>query len=277
MKDGLVDSQLRTAQLLGTMTHEHPLVRAAQANEQAVEHDLHEELQTAVAGLEVDARMTSGQVTTLQNQLANTKTRLEKLAGLRAEYANLAAETKHKTLLLEAAQRDLAAARSSQASAQAASQITRIDAPNTGTRPVGPSRAMLVLAGLAGGLLTGLGVVLLGLPMPPAPRTQQPLPSSPGLRSDVKTPATVDEPSAAADSFEPAVAWSPEPVAAWSDEVAARGRDGQETVAQLERSGEVALRSGEVASRSPDHAAAQSLSFTQALEKAQARNGNGRR
>jgi uncharacterized protein involved in exopolysaccharide biosynthesis len=255
LKDGLVDSQLRTAQHLGTMTDEHPLVQAARANEQAIAQDLHKELQSAVAGLEVDVRMTTGQVVTLQQQLAHIKGRLERLAAVRAEYANLAAETKHKTLLLETAQRDMAAARSSQASSQAASQITRIDTPNTGTKPVGPSRAMIVLAGLAGGLLTGLGIVFLGLPLPPAPQANQP-------------PRSKVDASAAAEPFEPAVEWTPdhdvaheavgaqEAVAAWSPDHAAH------EAAQPAR---------------PQHAAAQSLSFSQALEKAQARNGNGRR
>ncbi len=177
LKEGLVDSQLRTAQLLGTMTDEHPLVQAARANEQAVEHDLHEELQSAVAGLDVDLRLSGSQVESLRSQLADIKGRMEKLAGVRAEYANLAAEAQHKSTLLETAQRDLAAARSSQASAQAASQITRIDAPDTGTRPIGPSRAMIVLAGVAGGLLSGLGLVFLGLPLPPTSPAKQPLPS----------------------------------------------------------------------------------------------------
>jgi len=250
LKDGLVDAQLRTAQQLGTMTHEHPLVGAARANEQAIAQELHQELQSAVASLEVDVRMTTGQVVTLEQQLNAIKGRLERLVAVRAEYSNLASETKHKALLLEAAQRDLASARSSQASSQAASQITRIDTPNTGTQPVGPSRAMIVLAGLAGGLLTGLGVVFLGLPLPPTPQAAKPQADKP--RSEKVNAAAPND--SFENSFEPAMEWTPEL------DVEEAAQSDHHPVAAYSR-----------------HAAPQSLSFSQALEKSQTRNGNGQR
>jgi hypothetical protein len=52
--------------------------------------------------------------------------------------------------------------------------IARIDAPDTGSRPVGPGRSVITLAGLAGGLAVGLGIVFVSVPATPvAPRTQR--------------------------------------------------------------------------------------------------------
>jgi hypothetical protein len=47
--------------------------------------------------------------------------------------------------------------------------ITPIDTPDAGVQPTGPSRAMLIAAGVVGGLICGLGVLFLTLqPVPTA-------------------------------------------------------------------------------------------------------------
>jgi hypothetical protein len=72
---------------------------------------------------------------------------------------------KNRAVLLERAQQNLAEARAAQASAKAASLISRIDAPDAGIRPIGPSRAAIALGGVLGGLLAGLGVFFLVVPI----------------------------------------------------------------------------------------------------------------
>jgi succinoglycan biosynthesis transport protein ExoP len=74
------------------------------------------------------------------------------------------AEVDHRTKLLEGSQRQLVEARASQSSALTASLISRLDAPTTGPRPVGPGRSMLLLAGLCGGPIFGLAILLISLP-----------------------------------------------------------------------------------------------------------------
>ena len=71
-------------------------------------------------------------------------------------YNNQVAETTNRTRLLERAEQNLAEARAAQAGAKAASLLSCIDVPDAGIRPVGPSRAMIVLCGIAGGLLRRL-------------------------------------------------------------------------------------------------------------------------
>jgi uncharacterized protein involved in exopolysaccharide biosynthesis len=88
---------------------------------------------------------------------------LEKVASQRAEYSGHSSDMKHRTTLVESAQRDLAEARASQAGATT-SLITLVDRPETGERPVGPSAASILLVGLVGGLLCGLGLVFLTAP-----------------------------------------------------------------------------------------------------------------
>jgi len=164
LKDGLVDAQLRTATLLGTMSAEHPKVLSAKAAEVEVGRHLHAELAMARRGVEIELRVLADRRTLLEEQLAKTIERQRGLAALRADYVNETAEVKNRTALLERAEQNLSEARAAQAGAKAASLISRIDTPDAGIYPVGPGRTTLALSGILGGLLVGFGVLFLVVP-----------------------------------------------------------------------------------------------------------------
>ncbi len=164
LKDGLIDAQLRTAALLGTMSAEHPKVLAAKEAEVEIGRHLHNELAIARRGVEVELRVLADRHALLEGQLAKTNERLHGLAVARAGYANETAEVKNRSTLLERAEQNLADARATQAGAKAASLISRIDTPDAGIRPIGPGRATIALGGLLGGLLAGFGVLFLAVP-----------------------------------------------------------------------------------------------------------------
>jgi uncharacterized protein involved in exopolysaccharide biosynthesis len=195
LKDGLIDAQLNTSQLLGRMSAEHPTVKAAKEAEQQIVRHVHDELGNAIRAVEVDLRLGRDRIALLEEQLNAATGRLERLAGLRTPYANLVAETKKRTELWERAQQRLADAHASQATAHAASLISRLDRPDPGTRPVGPSRAAIALVGLLGGLLTGFGVVLLTVSpsefaQPAAGAARSPAATARPLAANGKLPAT---------------------------------------------------------------------------------------
>jgi uncharacterized protein involved in exopolysaccharide biosynthesis len=171
LKDGLVDAQLRTAQLRGTMADAHPQVQAALDNEQQVRDGLHSEISLAIRGLQVEQRLSAGRIESLASRLTQSKTRLASLAAGRAEYANLITEVEHTNRLHQQAQSNLANARAAQAGASSASLISPLDGPQVGDKPLGPSQASIVLLGVAGGLLCGFGFVFLTVqPSQPAPQ-----------------------------------------------------------------------------------------------------------
>jgi polysaccharide biosynthesis transport protein len=161
LKDGLIDAQLRGSELLGRMSAEHPTVIAAKASEAEIGRHVHDELANAARAVEVDLRLVDDRIALLEGQLAAANRRLEKVAGLRAPYAALVAEVKKRTEMWERDQQRLADARSGRATANSGGLISRIDSPDTGTRPAGPSRAVIALVSLVAGLATGFGVVLL--------------------------------------------------------------------------------------------------------------------
>jgi hypothetical protein len=117
--------------------------------------------------MEVEERLNTDRLAMLEEQLNSTTARLQRLAGLRAEYSNLVAEVDSRASVLQRAEQTLAEARFSQATARATSLIGRVDQPQTGANPLGPGRAAILLAGLMGGLLAGAATMFLTLP--PAP------------------------------------------------------------------------------------------------------------
>jgi uncharacterized protein involved in exopolysaccharide biosynthesis len=194
LKDGLVDSQLRTATLQGRMSEEHPEVLAAKEAEAQVAGRLHAELSAAIRGLQLELTLDANRLKMLESQRTAAAARLTRLAGLRAGYANLLGEATNRAKLLDRAEQTLTSARSDRACSKAASLIACVDTPDTGTSPVNPSGTMVVLGGALGGLLTGFGLVLLTAPAQAARR------STPRNRADyAPVPPLSEDPSSADD------------------------------------------------------------------------------
>ena len=164
LKEGFIDAQLRTAQLQGRMAGEHPLVQASRQAEREVAETLHRELAQALAGLQVDARLSDNRVAMLQTQQAKATAELVQLAGIRASYSNLLAETRSREALLQKAEQNLGEARAAEASARAASLLSMLGAPDVGSGPVNPPAAAVALIGILGGLVVGVGGVFLTVP-----------------------------------------------------------------------------------------------------------------
>lgn len=161
LKEALVDAQLKTARLGGNLTSDHPQYKATFAEQERIENDLRQEITLALRGAEVDLRLASERVHTLESQLAQLRARLDKLAGLRAEYAAMTAAATHRTELLQSAEQALSDARSIHAGAGAASLIDLVDSPDAGGGPIGPGRASIVAAGAIAGVVFGWAVLFL--------------------------------------------------------------------------------------------------------------------
>jgi len=165
MKEGLVDAQIKTANLLGRMTAHHPDVLAARMAETEVKQELTAELDNIIGSLQADMTVVKNQTATLQTQLDDVEQRMNKLAGLRAPYSNLVSDVKRCNDKLAEEHKKLAMARSSEASAFKTSVLITRDDPDAGTSPVGPSSKLVVLGGAVGGLLIGLGLVFVTVPI----------------------------------------------------------------------------------------------------------------
>lgn len=205
LKDGLVDAQLKTGMLLGTMSEDHPLVLSAHEAEQAIRKQLHDEIGVAIRGLQVDLRVNAEQIAALEKQRTEFENRFARLATVRAEYSNLVSATKNRAENLKAVEHQLSEARASQAAAHTASLISLIDTPDTGTRPIGPGKVVIVLGGFAAGWAIALAIVFLMVeqqafsqepataPAVAAPRVASPRPTA--TRPTAARPAAAQAPT----------------------------------------------------------------------------------
>ncbi len=157
LKDGMVDAQLRAAQLGGTRTAKHPQVLAANEAVQHIRSDLHNELKVAIQGVEIELGLSRGRSTDLQTQLQQVQNRLAKLALHRAEYSNRVSALQNSRTVLDHARKQLNEARAEQVAASSASLVAPIDRPDAGTHPIGMGRTSVLMLGTLGGLILGLG------------------------------------------------------------------------------------------------------------------------
>lgn len=164
LREGLVDSQLRMAELSGTMSDQHPRVLAAQEAEREVRADLHAELAVALRGVEAELRLGVKRIDSLSDQKRHIEQRLNQLAGLRARYQNLVEDVEQRAKIVDKCKQELADARASGASAKSTSLISRLDEPLASNRPLGPSNAMILMIGVGGGMACGIGLVFLLTP-----------------------------------------------------------------------------------------------------------------
>ncbi|MCA9237115.1 MAG: hypothetical protein KDA44_16690, partial [Planctomycetales bacterium] len=175
LKSGLIDARLATARLRGTRSEDHPRVQAAVEAEQRIRRDLHRELAAAIRNAEADRTLAEERLAAVASELAEVNARLESLAEQRAIYSNYVAAVASSRETLNRAQQKLSAARATMSSAHSTSLVTTLDKPETGPNPEGPGRSTVAAAGVVGGFMLGLGVLVLTAgPLPfGAPATGQ--------------------------------------------------------------------------------------------------------
>ncbi|MBA2113087.1 GumC family protein [Bremerella alba] len=172
LKEGLIDAQLRSAQLQGIRTESHPGVVAARHAEEEIRGHLHQEIAIAIRSLNAEQSVNNSRIAQLQTMLDDVSERMTKLASLRAGYNNLVAEVREKNNKLTQIRTDLADARSSVEAATTTTLVTKVSIPEVSDYPVGPSRKAIVGAGVFGGVALGLGILFLTVPLTPAPSAQ---------------------------------------------------------------------------------------------------------
>ncbi|MGD9127906.1 MAG: hypothetical protein PVH19_11065 [Planctomycetia bacterium] len=165
LKNGLIATQLKTDELQGRMLDSHPEVEAALEAERTTRDSLHREVKTAILGLKNDIIHEKNRIRLLETQRNENVARLEKLATIRATYENLVQENEHRSELLQKADERLAQVRAHQENTLSINLIEPIGSPESGARPLGPSRSMILLVGVVGGLFVGFGLLLLVVPV----------------------------------------------------------------------------------------------------------------
>lgn len=169
MREGLADSQIQGAHILGKFTADHPSAIASNSAQAAIASQFSNELKAAITTVDADLALADIKLQRLETQKVKAEARLAAIAEGRAAYANLVADVKSKTALLETAERELAGAQAARDASISTSLLTRLDAPIVSDRPTGPGRTTLSGLSAIAGLVFGLGIVFAITPIDMGP------------------------------------------------------------------------------------------------------------
>jgi hypothetical protein len=169
LKDGLIDAQLARSKLSGNMRPDHPKIKTAEIAEVAIIQAIEEEIGSVLQSMEPMIKIETERVERLTAKRNDLEKRLERLADIRTNYSRYASEVKHRTTLLEQAERALTDAEASRSAAVSTNLIAKLGPVTVSDNPVGPSTKILAVGGGAAGMIIGLGVVFLVAPGPKQP------------------------------------------------------------------------------------------------------------
>ncbi len=209
LREGLADARINASQLQGRFTEQHPLVIAAFKAEQEIQVRLREELGLARQAIVNDTLLIQKRMTSLEQQQDQLTKRIEGMANIRAEYANLIAEVRSRSQVLQDTERQLSEVQAARDAAVSCSLVTRIDNPFASETPVGPGRTTILAGSTVAGLFFGFGALFLLAPMESTGfgRRATDFASTigrrasdriPGLRSSDSVVVTINDPSLSA-------------------------------------------------------------------------------
>jgi len=166
LKDGLIDAQLARSKLSGNMRPDHPKIKTAEMAEVAITKAIKDEIASVLQSMQPMIKIENERIERLRDKRHGLEQRLERLAEIRTHYSRFVSEVKHRTSLLEDAERALTDAEASRSAAVSTNLIAKLGPVTVADRPNGPSGKTLALGGSAAGLIFGLGMVFLVAPGP---------------------------------------------------------------------------------------------------------------
>jgi len=161
LHDGLIDARLALSVAMGKYDSGHPLLENAKTAAIHTMDQIRSVLDSTEKGLVSQLGLYEQKVVRLSGDEQKCADRLIDLGKLRVTYKSLSDELTKRGEALAKTRTELAEIQALAESAGDVSLITRIGEPQLGTRPDGISKRAMVLAGLLGGLMIGLGLVVL--------------------------------------------------------------------------------------------------------------------
>lgn len=163
LKNELIKTQRKFAEMVSKYNLPHPSLLAAKTEFESMKNQMFLELEGSIAGLEKEKEATESRLARLKADLLALDGRLKNLGSKRAERVALEAELKQRTEFASKSQSDLGEIQGLAISG-GGELLTRVDQPQVSTRPDGPGKKIVVIAGMLGGFMLGLGVILLVAP-----------------------------------------------------------------------------------------------------------------
>jgi uncharacterized protein involved in exopolysaccharide biosynthesis len=155
----LNEELLNYSTYIGRYTPQHVRVKKALRSIEDVKRQINEKLAESLRSLKHKVDWRQQKFDQLTEQINDRRNRLARLSEIRVDYSTLLGELNEKTEVNRKAQASLAEIQSLGAAASEVDLITRVGQPQVDIYPVGPSRKMIILGGMAAGLFIGFGLV----------------------------------------------------------------------------------------------------------------------
>ena len=173
----------------GLLTNKHARVKALAKAIEFSQQQLYDSLTGEMAGVQADIALKKRQLTRLNNRIEELKARLVRLSKSRSERLALTTQVQQLGEAANRARTVWTETKSRAAAARTVGLITPTDVAQVSSRPDGIGKKTVALAGLFGGLMVGVGLILLV-----APPMEPQLNSSPSGRASL---ASADRPTEA--------------------------------------------------------------------------------
>ena len=154
----------------GQYSDRHARVRALVKALEFSQQQIYDSLTGEMAGVRASIALKKQQLGRLEDRIEEEKSRLVRLSKSRAEHRALTAQVEQLGEVANRAKTAWKATKSRAETARSVGLITPTDVAQVNSRPDGVGKKIIALAGLLGGLMVGLGLVLLNAPpMDPGP------------------------------------------------------------------------------------------------------------
>jgi len=166
----------------GLYSNKHARVRALGTSIEFSQKQLYDSLTGEMAGVQQDIALKKRQLSRLKNRIQELKERLIRLSKSRSEHLALTTQVQQLGETANRAKTAWTETKSRAKTARTVGLITPTDVAQVNSRPDGIGKKAVALAGLLGGLLVGMGLVLLIAP-PMTPPTTNSVRSTAGFQS----------------------------------------------------------------------------------------------
>ena len=196
LKKRLIEAQVARSTVGGKYSVKHPRYVAIANSVSEIRVQINQEIGSALVGLDSQKQLARKQVEMLTDRANDLEQRVIELAAFRFDYGQLVEELAIRNDELKETHREYAKAESILRAAETVDFMEKLDEPQAGLRPLGPSKKTLVMGAAVAGLLIGLGLVVIVTPSPglvmPVTWQQSATPSDP--RSTLQRTVPVTEP-----------------------------------------------------------------------------------
>lgn len=161
LKESMIDSAVTLSRQLAQYDASHPRVLGAEAANRALSAELRIQLDSAVKGTEFEREIVNARLVELKNIELDLTQRISNLSAARVDYSDAIHRVDRRKTELARIESELTEIQAAREAASRSGVIAPIGPPKADTRPVGPGRSIIAVAGAGAGFILSVAIIAL--------------------------------------------------------------------------------------------------------------------